>query len=275
MKSAKVILITTTLTLITLLINTKTNATETKIPNVEKLITTDSGLQYGIIKSGNGAAVELNKEIAFHWTGFLQSTKKSFGSSRDSEPFYFITGKGQVIPGAEEALLKMRVGDRYKLIVPPKLAYKEKGIENSIPPNATLIFDYEVISVSEPKDDITVLLKNTMKNKSLDAAKSQYHHLKNTAFEQYSFRENVLNGFGYKLIKEGLLSEAVTIFEINSQAYPNSWNVWDSLGDGYYRNGQKFESLAAFKQSVALNPKSEYGLEMIEKLTKELIVIKQ
>ncbi|WP_170309673.1 FKBP-type peptidyl-prolyl cis-trans isomerase [Litorilituus lipolyticus] len=270
MKLARTIILFTTVTLLACLTSPIIQAAKAEIPSVAKLITTESGLQYGVIKSGQGAAVELNKEVAFHWTGFLQSTGESFGSSRDTEPFYFITGKRQVIAGAEEALLKMRVGDRYKLIVPPNLAYGDKGIENSIPPNATLIFDYEVMSVGEPKQDITIVLDEAIKTKGLAAAKNQYHHLKATAFEQYSFRENVLNGYGYTLLKRGLLNEAVAVFEINSLAYPNSWNVWDSLADGYYQNNQKEQSLKAFQQSVKLNPQSEFGLSMIEKIKKEI-----
>ncbi|MFW6059896.1 MAG: FKBP-type peptidyl-prolyl cis-trans isomerase [Phycisphaeraceae bacterium] len=113
---------------------------------------TDSGLQYQVIESGSGASPGPNDRVVVHYTGTLIDGTK-FDSSRDrGEPLEF--GVGGVIPGWTEGLQLMKEGARYKLFVPSDLAYGERGAGQQIPPNATLIFDVELIEVkSEATDD--------------------------------------------------------------------------------------------------------------------------
>lgn len=114
-----------------------------------KTTTTPSGLKYTVLKAGKGATPKPGKTVFVHYTGTLTNGKK-FDSSRDrGEPFSFILGQGQVIPGWDEALSTMKVGERRKLTIPPKLAYGAAGAGGVIPPNATLIFDVELLKISE------------------------------------------------------------------------------------------------------------------------------
>ena len=111
----------------------------------EELVTTKSGLQYIVTKAGAGAKVGKGKQIKAHYTGTLVSGKK-FDSSRDrGEPFGFVVGVGQVIPGWDEALSDMKKGERRILIIPHQLAYGELGRPPVIPPAATLVFDVELV----------------------------------------------------------------------------------------------------------------------------------
>jgi FKBP-type peptidyl-prolyl cis-trans isomerase len=112
-------------------------------------ITTPSGLKYTVLKAGKGATPKPGQAVVVHYTGTLTNGKK-FDSSRDKgQPFSFIVGQGQVIPGWDEALSTMKVGERRKLTIPPKLGYGTAGAGGVIPPNATLIFDVELLKISE------------------------------------------------------------------------------------------------------------------------------
>jgi peptidylprolyl isomerase len=115
----------------------------------EKTITTPSGLKYTVIKAGKGATPKSGQEVFVHYTGTLTNGKK-FDSSRDrGQPFSFKVGAGQVISGWDEALSTMKVGERRKLTIPPKLGYGAAGAGGVIPPNATLIFDVELLKLGE------------------------------------------------------------------------------------------------------------------------------
>jgi len=113
----------------------------------ETLVTTESGLQYEDIVEGTGAMPQSGRRVTVHYTGMLEDGTK-FDSSRDrNSPFTFTIGVGQVIKGWDEGVASMRVGGQRKLIIPPELGYGARGAGGIIPPNATLIFDVELLRV--------------------------------------------------------------------------------------------------------------------------------
>ncbi|MDF5714281.1 MAG: FKBP-type peptidyl-prolyl cis-trans isomerase [Rhizonema sp. NSF051] len=110
-------------------------------------VTTPSGLKYVEIKEGTGATPKPGQTVVVHYTGTLENGTK-FDSSRDrNDPLKFKIGVGQVIKGWDEGLSTMKVGGRRNLIIPPELGYGSRGAGGVIPPNATLLFDVELLKI--------------------------------------------------------------------------------------------------------------------------------
>ena len=116
-----------------------------------KTMTTASGLQIIDTQVGTGAVPARGQTCVMHYTGWLYvdgKRGKKFDSSLDrNEPFQFPIGKGQVIAGWDEGVATMKVGGKRTLIIPPELGYGARGAGGVIPPNATLIFDVELLAV--------------------------------------------------------------------------------------------------------------------------------
>ncbi|MDP1674322.1 MAG: FKBP-type peptidyl-prolyl cis-trans isomerase [Burkholderiales bacterium] len=109
-------------------------------------ITTASGLIIEDLVTGNGAEAAAGQEVTVHYTGWLTDGKK-FDSSKDrDDPFVFPLGGGRVIRGWDEGVQGMKVGGKRKLTIPPALGYGARGAGGVIPPNATLVFEVELLA---------------------------------------------------------------------------------------------------------------------------------
>lgn len=106
-----------------------------------------SGLRFIKVESGNGVKAQQGKYVSVHYTGYLLDGKKFDSSVERGEPLEFQLGRGMVIKGWEEGIELMHVGDKMRFIIPSELAYGETGAPGAIPPNATLIFDCELVDV--------------------------------------------------------------------------------------------------------------------------------
>lgn len=114
-----------------------------------KMETTASGLKYIDQVVGKGASPVKGKQVKVHYTGTLEDGRK-FDSSLDrKEPLTFLIGIGQVIKGWDEGVMTMKVGGKRKLIIPANLGYGASGAGGVIPPNATLLFDVELLDVQK------------------------------------------------------------------------------------------------------------------------------
>ena len=109
-----------------------------------------ANLKIETVTEGSGAVASTGKRVSVHYVGML-SDDDVFDTSRShNKPFSFEIGAGQVISGWEQGISGMKVGELRKLTIPPELGYGTRGVGNAIPPNSTLIFEIELLDVSEP-----------------------------------------------------------------------------------------------------------------------------
>jgi hypothetical protein len=118
--------------------------------DLKQMARTPSGLYWRDLGAGQGAEATPGSVAAVHFTGWLPNGRK-FDSSRDrGEPLSFIVGAGMVIAGWDEGVAGMHVGGRRQLVIPPELGYGAHGAGGTIPPNATLVFEVELMGVQAP-----------------------------------------------------------------------------------------------------------------------------
>ncbi|MEP7339989.1 MAG: FKBP-type peptidyl-prolyl cis-trans isomerase [Acidobacteriota bacterium] len=110
-------------------------------------VLTPSGLKYVDQVIGTGASPSPGKQVTVHYTGTLENGTKFDSSVDRGQPFTFAIGTGGVIQGWDEGVMTMKVGSKRKLIIPGNLAYGPSGRPPTIPPNATLLFDVELLDV--------------------------------------------------------------------------------------------------------------------------------
>ncbi len=118
------------------------------------MITTPSGLQYEDTQAGSGSEARQGQRVRVHYTGWLHDSAaadgrgRKFDSSKDrNDPFEFPLGAGHVIGGWDEGVQGMKVGGTRTLLIPPQLGYGARGAGGVIPPNATLVFEVELLAV--------------------------------------------------------------------------------------------------------------------------------
>ena len=108
---------------------------------------TPSGLEYVDTVVGTGASPQKGKTVSVHYTGRLTNGTKFDSSVDRGQPFSFTIGVGQVIKGWDEGVMDMKIGGKRTLTIPPELGYGARGAGAVIPPNATLVFDVELLGV--------------------------------------------------------------------------------------------------------------------------------
>lgn len=109
-------------------------------------VVTPSGLKYTDLKLGQGDAADTGKVLEVHYSGWLASGVK-FDSSIEDRPFTFRLGAGDAIKGWDEGLMGMKVGGKRRLVIPPELGFGKQGVGSVVPPNAVLVYEFELLAV--------------------------------------------------------------------------------------------------------------------------------
>ncbi len=109
---------------------------------------TDSGLKIEDLTQGEGDTAAAGQRVSVHYTGWLLEGDKFDSSVDRNQPFEFTLGKGMVIRGWDEGVAGMKIGGKRRLTIPPQLGYGARGAGGVIPPNATLVFDVELLAIA-------------------------------------------------------------------------------------------------------------------------------
>jgi tetratricopeptide (TPR) repeat protein len=125
----------------------------------------------------------------------------------------------------------------------------------------------QVKAAYDPRKSIAETLSATIASSGIDQAVKQYHDLKAAAPVSYNFDEDELNNLGYVLIRAKNFKEAIRVLQLNVEAYPQSSNVYDSLGEAYADDGNKPLAIVNYQKSLELNPKNRGAVVMLQKLT--------
>jgi len=124
----------------------------------------------------------------------------------------------------------------------------------------------DVKAAFDPRRPITETLSATIASSGVDAAVKQYHDFKTAQPTIYNFDENELNSLGYRFLNGRKFNDAIRILQLNVEAYPQSSNVYDSLGEAYMNDGNKPLAIANYEKSLQLNPKNRNAVVYLQKL---------
>ena len=115
---------------------------------------------------------------------------------------------------------------------------------------------------------LEAVLNEVLEFEGIDAMVARYHELKEEHYGgfTYNFSENTLNRFGYRYLGQQRVDEAIAIFKLNAEAYPESFNVYDSLAEAYMAKGEPERAIAYFQRSLILNPDNQNAVDMIKKI---------
>lgn len=125
----------------------------------------------------------------------------------------------------------------------------------------------QVKAAFDSRKSIAQTLSTTVAAVGIDAAIQQYHDLKATQPATYNFDQGELNTLGYQLLRKKRFKEAIRIFQLNVEAYPQSSNAYDSLAEGYMDDGDKAQAVANYEKALQLNPRNRSSATMLQKLT--------
>ena len=134
-------------------------------------------------------------------------------------------------------------------------------------------------ALNNPKPSIAIKIKAIFENDGIAAATKKYWELKKNKSEEFDFGENHLNSLGYSYLQDGNINKAISIFELNVQAFPVSSNVYDSYGEALLKNNENEKAISNYKKSVELNPGNTNAIQVLkdlgedsDSLTKEVTV---
>jgi hypothetical protein len=207
--------------------------------------------------------------ITFFLWLFLSSSSFGFDPSTLQTPFITFMSFGQYLLPLAVLEIYFRAQHRGAL---PRLAMAAAMFVISLGMVAGLLavgsgfWVRQVKAAYDSRKSVAETLSATIASSGMASAEQQYRELKTGASAAYNFDEAELNSLGYQLLRAKKFDDAIRIFQLNVEAYPQSSNVYDSLGEGYMNAGNQAQAIANYEKSVQMNPKNQNGVTMLKKL---------
>jgi CubicO group peptidase (beta-lactamase class C family) len=175
---------------------------------------------------------------------------------RDGQPYIWHQGNS----GGQRAFLGRRLADDITIVILTQGNSRRLEIADAI---GNILHDRPY---DPPKLSIARRLSKDIDLQSIDAILALYEQLRTSEAARYDFSEPELNGLGYTLLGKGRNNDAIRVFELNVRQFPNSTNVYDSLGDAFFQSGRKAEAIQAYSRVLALDPSNANARAMLQKL---------
>jgi uncharacterized membrane protein len=195
-----------------------------------------------------------------------------FGFNADtfSGPFLTFMSFGQYLVPLAVLEIYLRVQDSAgafgRFAVSAGLFVLTIGLGTGIVAVTMAVFLPDLKRAYDSRKSIAETLSATIATSGIDQAAQQYHQLSVARASTYNLDEDELNILGYQLVKANKLEQAIRIFQLNVEAYPNSGNTYDSLAEAYMDDGNKLQAIANYKRSLQLNPGNNNAVKMLQKL---------
>jgi tetratricopeptide (TPR) repeat protein len=193
-----------------------------------------------------------------------------FNAATFSGPFLTFLSFGQYLVPLAVLEIYLRTQDRAgaagRLAMAASLFVLTVVMGAGIAAATTLAFLPNIKRAYDHRTSIAETLYAAIAGSGIDQAAKQYHDLKVAAPATYNFDEDELNALGYQLIQANKFAEAIRVFQLNVEAYPQSANTYDSLGEAFMDSGKKSQAIANYRRSLQLNPRNANAVKMLQKL---------
>jgi tetratricopeptide (TPR) repeat protein len=213
---------------------------------------TASGVVCVKIKQGNGRRLKLGDIVILRSALLLGDGTELRHPATDGSPTWYWVLPDRHPAGFIDAMNLLRVGDSAVIVVPAALGYPKDGRKNDIPVDTVLTYVVDILDVKSV--DVATAMGETIKVSGIEDAVNKYRSWQEKGFPDQHLDEKNMNALAYDLLANGNIKDAIRIFQLNVEAFPQSANVHDSLGEAYAKNGDKQKAIDEYQRALAIDP---------------------
>ena len=226
---------------------------------------TPHGISYQILKEGSGTYPEEGQEVKCHYVVSDADGNVIWSTRAINAPDFIRLGeaKSEMGKARDNCFTVMQKGSKYRFEFPKAMLDNPQAA--NLPGNF-ITYEIELLDFDAPKPSGVALFQKIKKEEGLKAALDRMENLCTSQSSRYALREGDLNRLGYQLLSTKEIEAAITIFQINVNLHPLSFNAYDSLGDAFASKGDKVQARVSFEKAIQINPDFETAKEKLRNL---------